>query len=82
MLILLRCNNNIEEIQSEIHGESGRLIYASVNPIMSLFIILSSFNILSTCLEIDFTLRTRTVTVSSEIVFFYCKNYFVSDVLI
>ena len=79
---MLRCNNNIEEIQSEIHGESGRLIYASVNSIMSLFIVLSSFNILSTCLEIGFTLRTRTVTVSSEIVFFYCKNYFVSDVLI
>ena len=43
----------------------------SVNPLMSLFVILLSLTISSTFVEGDLTLWTRTVTVSPEIAFFY-----------
>ena len=50
--------------------ESDGLIYVSVNPIMSLFIALWSLTISSTSFESDLTFWTKTVIVSSDIVFF------------
>ena len=50
-------------------GSDG-LIYVSVNPIMSLFIALWSLTISSTGFESDLIFWTKTVIVSSDIVFF------------
>ena len=50
--------------------ESDGLIYVSVNPVMSLFIALWSLTISSTSFESDLTFWTKTVIVSSDIVFF------------
>ena len=59
--------------------ESDGMICASANP-MSLFIILLSLTISSTCFENDLTSRTEIVRVSSEKAFPFImeKNHFVS----